>query len=292
VIRLLVVAVASLAVPPAAAQERVSPASVVARLKENEARYDNLEVRYVRRWYDPREKPGDPDSIRTETRVRSVRQNGMFRVSKDWSPDRFLQTIDEFRSACDGRVTRVRWGAQRWQHPRGETNERAMFLPHNLTLSEDMWAPLSTWLTGGPGLRYYAPGMWVADECEIRTRAARRTRLRGIECVRVEYDYHLPYLGGKPEHLHTVTLWLSPAHNYLPVREETVIAYKPYGMISEADCDDFREVRRGVWVPWRTTIHQYDWVDGVRTKSATNTVEVVSVAVNPSYPVAFFRDVR
>ncbi len=57
--RLILAAVAVLAASPAVAQEKLTAAQVIARVKENEARYDDLEVRYVRRLRDPDGRPGD-----------------------------------------------------------------------------------------------------------------------------------------------------------------------------------------------------------------------------------------
>jgi hypothetical protein len=60
--------------------------------------------------------------------------------------------------------------------------------------------------------------------------------------------------------------------------------------MAETVCDDLREVRRGVWVPYRTTTTRYDRFAAGRVKTQVETIVVQSVRSDLAYPIEFFRD--
>lgn len=288
--RLLLASVAALAASPVVAQEKLTAAQVIARVKEHEAHYDDLEVRFVRRIHSPDGQPGDPKNVSSETPVRSVRQKGMARVESDSYSNGKKVASYRFRMAFDGTLTRLNWDGDRRDLPRGARHDSDLFQPHNLTVGLWMWAPLSTWLTGGPELRAHPGAQQGWDTVDVRARVAGREAVRGIDCVKLVCECYYPDRAGELQLGDTITFWLSPAHNYLPLREECVKADTPTKLLAEVVCDDLREVRRGVWLPYRTTTTRYDRFATGRVKSQVETVVVQSVTADPAHPVAFFRD--
>ncbi len=288
--RPMLIVIAALAPTSAPAQEKLTPTQLIARVKENEARYDDLEVRYVRRLHSPDGSPGDPKSVSSETPVRSVRQKQMARVEADTFDGGKKAPAFRFRMAFDGTDTHLNWDGDRKDLPRGARYDSDLFQPHNLTMGLGMWAPLSTWLSGGPELRAHPGAQQGWDTADVRPRVAGREAVRGIDCVKLVCGCYFPDGAGEWALGETITFWLSPTHNYLPLREECVKADTPTAVMAETVCDDLREVRRGVWVPYRTTTTRYDRFAAGRVKTQVETIVVQSVRSDLAYPIEFFRD--
>ena len=98
----LVLAVALLSGAPASAQEKLTAAQLIARVRENEARYDDLEVRYSARLHTPDGMPNDPKAVSSVTRARSVKQKAMTRYEGDVFTDDAATPDTRYRFAFDG----------------------------------------------------------------------------------------------------------------------------------------------------------------------------------------------
>ena len=276
---------------PAPAQEKLTAAQLIARVRENEARYADIEIRYTTRLHTPDGQPGDPKAVSSVTRARSVKQKAMARYEGDVFTDGAATPGTRYRFAFDGTVARLNRDGETETLPRGVRHDDGVFQPHNLTLGLDVFVPLSVWLEGGEELRTHRGAFYGWTEANIRPRPVGSERVRGIDCEKMVCGCYFPDGKGGWELGETITLWLSPAHNYLPVQEECVKADTPDALQSAVVCEDFREVRRGVWIPYRTTTTRYDRFAAGRVKTQVQTVEVEAVRTDPGHPVEFFRDV-
>jgi hypothetical protein len=276
---------------PASAQQRPTVAQLIARVRENEARYDNLEVRTVAKTRYVTAGAGDPKSEDTQVRTRSVRQKGMVRVEEEAHQGDRRVPAYRFRSAFDGMVARINRDGDLTTLPRGVRHDEGVFQPHNLAVGLDLFVPLSVWLGSGPDLRAHRGARIGWSEADIRPRLAGRERVRGIDCEKVVCSCFFADGKGGWQLGETITLWLSPAHNHLVVQEECVKADTPDAVHSTTACEDFREVRPGLWLPFKTTLTRYDRFSGPRIKDHTVTTEVERLLLDPNYPVEVFRDV-
>ena len=279
------------AASPAVAQEKLTVAQVIAKVRENEVRYDDLEVRYVATVHHVAD--GAKTDLKFSSagrRTRSVRQKGMLRVEEIAFQEGMKEPDSRYTGVFDGTAARVNRDGAIETPARGVRHDEAAFQPHNLAIGLSMFAPLSVWLGSGPELRQH-PGARIGwDKADIRPRLAGRERVRGIDCEKVACDCFFPDGKGGWERGETITLWLSPAHNYLVVQEECVKADTPAALHSATACEDFREVRPGQWVPFKTTMTRYDRFAGNRIKDNVTTTTVESVRLDPAYPIDSFRD--
>lgn len=273
----------------ASAQQRPTVAQLIARVRESEARYDNLEVRTAARTRYAVAGAGDPKSMDYQVRVRSVRQKGMTRVEEEARYEGDRTPIWRSQSVFDGVLARLNRDGEVTTFPRGARPDEVVFQPHSLALGLNV--PLSVWLGSGPALQGHPGAQTGWSEADIRPRMVGREKVCGIDCEKVICECFFPNRKGEPELVNTITLWLSPDHNFIPVREECVHADTPHSLMSMTDCEDFREVRPGVWLPFRTTLTRFDRFAENRIKNEIVTTEVERLLLDPNYPVEFFRDV-
>jgi hypothetical protein len=190
----------------------------------------------------------------------------------------------------DGATARVNRGGVIETTARGVRHDEGACQPHNVSFGLDMFAPLFVWLSGGPQLCQHRCEQVVWDRADICPRRAGGERVRGIDWLKVVCDCFFPDGKGGWDRGETITLWLSPAHNHLVVQEECVKADTPTTPPSMTVCEGFREVRPGLWVPFKTTLVRYDRFAGNRIKDHTVTTEVESVRLDPNFPLDLFRD--
>jgi hypothetical protein len=275
----------------AAAVLTLSPPALVARaVAANEALYRDIDVTYRSeyRLAAPRHAAGLAvrSVLAEDSDIRVVSQGPLHRVVATRRTDAGDggRTTSVTASAFDGERTRTRTGSATGSAAGAPPPPPEAHFPH-------LWAsgpqfprlPLSAVLTGGRPAR---PGNTVA--LGLLAPAA----VEGESCVVVRCA---AVWDGRPTGVEFY--WLAVNKNYLPVRVERFdffcSATHPAEVVTAGQ---FREVRPGVWVPYRVTRTAYDeaelrWNQRAAVGHVTTTT-VTRAVLGPSHDRGFFQDLR
>jgi hypothetical protein len=268
---------------------------------KNEALYYALDVTYVSEyrhatapWVD---RPwGGGLVLHQGEEVRVVRQHGLHRVVSTERTRNGLGPPDVrvFGTAFDGETTRTRNRDSTDAKPGRSRLPREAYFPH-------MWAtgpyfetfPLSVFVGGGPAWDAFPgrhPGF--SDRELTTTVYDGASEVNGEPCVVARCR-----LADKVRPGTVYLYWLAVGKNYLPLRVKKFSGpYSEALPIEVVEADDLRQVRPGVWVPYRMTRTVYDStelrVNRRLVVSNTTTSSVRRLSPVADIPLAFFRDLR
>ena len=272
--------------------------TIIQSIQQNEALYENLEVRWHTRFRIGKQKRPSPDLIATSDEdARSVSQAGLFYLNADGESEdlgggtRSRQALLGF----DGTHTRVFRQKAIGHIVKGRAEEHRMFRPHTALFKYNfVYVPLSTYLQGDEAIRAHPQGGTLADYHFI-VKYLGEEECGGFTCQKVCVDY-IGYATGKPVFLTRIYLWLAPQRNYLPLKLEGYnIESSAKLPVEVAVVQELRELSPGIWFPFMATKTSNDeyrirednevvvaWQEGYAVQEA---------ALNPHYPLSLFREI-
>lgn len=286
----------------------LSPPALVARaVAANEALYRDIDVTYRSeyRLADPQlhngeiRTPGGERVFRPvlarDDRVRMVGQAGMYRVTAArWMDAGDGPPTTMFRgTAFDGTTTRVRDGARTEATAGPGPVPQEAFFPH-LWASAPLFArfPLSAFLAGGAAWDSH-PGRDSAYRGKTVVRS-----VMGAGAVEAEPCVVVRCAIADAGRLTGVSYyWLAAGKNFLPVQVESYLRYYSATLpVQVVTAGDFRELRPGVWLPFRlkkVVFEELELRENERmVVSNTATTTITRAVLGPNHDRAFFRDLR
>jgi hypothetical protein len=268
---------------------------LIAEVRKEEARYQNLEVVWRTVYRPPRPKPPRPQSPSGLTLdCRSVFQNGMMYLKfKGDSREAHGQFHDVDRVlGFDGATTRVYDRGGTAKIVEGPDDDLQTFRPHTVLFRyERECLHVDATLAG------VLEGADMAYGPQIQSEDLGDEEVAGLKCRKIAIKYSSPPdPSGKPLPGMRRLVWIAPQRNCLAVKHEIYdteqfIKYPALRAVAE----EFREIAPGVWFP---TLSQ--WAvprgpakeDGTYGVSETEQYRVASVSLNPKYDTSLFRDIE
>jgi thiol-disulfide isomerase/thioredoxin len=286
-------------------EEKAKLAEVVAKVKEHESRYADLEVKAGFDYKHVGSSMHRSGVISEQTNAgRSVVRRNLAHFTEHAA----YSTVDGRRSeqksveAFDGqwtravnRFTRDDREEQIWASLRKGGGEKAegrhdgvpIFRPHTFLLRDDwLYGPLADLLVS----------QWhdKTNEYRLRFRYCGEEAYDGHPCIKLRGD--VTTQEGEPPHSF-MAVWLAIDRNYIPIKLEHYggnFGLQPMpGAIYR--CDDFREIAPGIWYPYRATLFSFDnWQDMARgriTLTWHRDYKVESVTLSPKADAELFKNV-
>ena len=293
----------SLPEPVGGPEERAKLDEVVARVREQERRYEDLEVE-ARVAYRHVGTDRFMEGIITEqsNELRSVLRGELayftgkgssITAGGDRSEGAGLQAFDGrwtrgfFRNSQGGRENHfasLRKGGG--GKSEGRHDGIPVLRPHTFLVRDDyIYGPLSELLV--------SPWHDKVNKYRLRFRYCGEEVLDGHPCVKIRGDVLIGE-GDRPHN--SMAFWLATDRNYLPIKMEQHggnfgFQSTPTGIYRS---DDLREIARGVWYPFRSTLLAFNMWDIAKrrlTLSWRREYEVKSATLSPRRDEALFREV-
>lgn len=273
----------------------LQPVLIAAKVAENESLYRDIDVTYQSEYRLARLAQGQliQDELRT---VHVVRQKAMHRIAiTTRAATAKLATTRVDVAAYDGEATLIRKGnlTEKFMGARPMWSEA--YFPHLWAIAP-LWDnfPLSAAIAGGKVWEKATAGDSTYKGCTLAARVANETAtVAGEPCVVVRTELTRPPRGRVSS---VRVYWLATRKNYLPIKtEKFAVGYSGTLPIEVVECGDFRELRKGVWLPHRVTRTVFDELelrDGKQVVSNVTTTTVSDPKLGPTYDRAFFREVQ
>jgi thiol-disulfide isomerase/thioredoxin len=285
------------------AEEKAKLEEVVAKVREQEQRYSDLEVK-ARVGYKHLGSDLLMEGIITEQSQveRSVvhgaleyftRRGGYATIGGVRRERNEVQAFDGRWTRSSSRILRDDQPEQRWASLRkggkveGRHDGIPVLRPHTF-LVRDLWlyGPLSDLLV--------SPWYDKVNKYRLRFRYCGTEDLDSHPCIKLRGD--VTTRAGQPPSSF-MALWLATDRNYIPIKLEHYggnfgLQPMPTGI---SRSDDFREVAPGLWYPFRSTLLAFNnWVDMAQRRLTLNwrrVYEVESATPAPAADAALFHDV-
>ena len=271
---------------------------VILNVEANERLYANLEVitRADYRFHGDTKgwPPGISLWLAKTDRYRTISQAGLLYTHQTQSGMSTKGKSDPETdiSGYDGLLTRrISQDVANIYHERHELC--AVFRPHTYLLTKaHVCLPLSIWLRGGAGLRAH-PSAGYYQDTDHRVVFQAEEAIDGLRCFKLRGETWMKR-DGKRYLLGLRSVWLAPERNYLPIKTEFYTDDKEAVACEVGTVEDLREVKPGIWFPFRRTITVYDDLESTATNKVLSNVETSTVEkldLEPNYPLAQFRDI-
>jgi hypothetical protein len=268
---------------------------VIEAVKENEARYHNLETTTtITAEFDAKERVY---TKQVET-AHVVRQDDLiyYRGSTEFlrgdDPPRRFERL----SAYDGERTRsVEVGNSANIHlARYEASQ--VYPPHTWAMNP-LWVnfPLSVYLQGTQAVaahpkvrRIPRPAGAVYEMTKVECEYLDEESLGDLRCHKIRCQRWSRLTSSPMTHI----LWLAPERNYLCVKVESMYAES---LRDRSLVEEFREITPGLWLPARIRFTNYAPRALRGNRPLADITEVLTLdqaALNPAKPTSFFRDVN
>ncbi len=268
-------------------------AALLARIRENEALYDHLEVRYTLEM-EGLPLPGETAS---RNRIRFLREE----TWAVWQSPYYYGRVKYDRQMWDGtrRISEGQYGYDgefcRRNFLGGAANIIDEKVPEGELRPPHRWAVSS--LYDCPTLADYLEGGPCAFSKPIRGRRLETSilgheEIGGVDCIKLLSRYFRA--DGSEGNSRTVT-WVAPARNYLAVRHELYMTYADRFPVSESQVSQWREIAPGVWLPFRCEGKSYDissLMEGKRVLRTHATLTLQFARLDPDYGIELFRNVK
>ncbi len=255
------------------------PLSVANNVVANEALYSDLDVTYRCKYkLHHIEAQGAKQFypiLSQEMERRSVTQGGWYRFdSKSKTEKKGGEYIHQgLNSTYDGQITKVLQDKIGNVH-QGRTEEDNLFRPHTFLFTRSFSGTLSRWLRD--------PGNKIAVESHTE-------RIGESECTKLRCE---DWQGGRYRSL--TYLWLANNRNYLPIQSISYLpAYSKTIPVEMGTVSDFRELKHGIWLPFKGEIVIYNEIkarDGIKEISNTEEWAIKSAVLDPKHDVKFFQE--
>jgi len=269
-------------------------AALLARMREEESLYENLEVRYrvdMEGYLLPGETPsGRTIHFRSDT-VWAVWQSGLYfgRVTYHWDMSDGTRKEVEGEYGYDGELCRRNFMGGIGDILDVKEPESEFFPPHRWAVAEFYKAPTlaaafeqdpTLWGTLKPGERQ-------------ETTIVGREEIDGVRCIKLRCRWFHPDGSEENSRYHT---WIAPERNYLAARHEQYLTHTSLEIpLAEYQVGDWREVAPGVWLPFRARMKGYSprhMREGKRVLTSDTTYTLESAGLDPHYGIELFRDVK
>jgi hypothetical protein len=266
---------------------------VVAKIRANETRYQNIEVKHRTKYvWHGFAMASSPDALKGYDKTgRTVWQNDQMFVTfeqkvtlADGKADAYTMLL-----GCDGKETRVRYDKIAEIHDSIYLHDE-LFAPHMLLFANNA--------VNCPSLPKYIAKTEIHGN-EMTWELEADDMHNGLPC-RVMRATASARDGDEKDPRWVVRLWIAPERNYLPVK---VLGYRRWNKpMDEHDppmscntVEDWRELAPGLWLPTRVVQIVYDYTILGTTKdlgiAAVYEFNVDEAALDPKYPLELFQDI-
>jgi thiol-disulfide isomerase/thioredoxin len=286
-------------------QEEAKLAEVIAKVRENEAKYADLEVK-ARMDYRHLGSDVFMEGIHTgQSRSQHsvlrgalayfTSRGGYATVGGDHYDEAEVQAFDGAWTRGFDRSKQNGQEEQRWASLRrggmgkaeGRDDGIPVFRPHTFLVRDD-------WIYGPLGDLLVSPWHDKRNKYRLRFRYCGEEEFDGHPCVKLRGE--VTVREGHPPHGY-MAFWLAADQNYIPIKLEHYggnfgLSPVPGGIYR---CDDFREIAPGIWYPFRSTLLSFNnWVPTSQRRISLQwrrvyTVESATLA--PKVDDALFHDV-
>lgn len=284
------------------------PALIAEQVAANEALYRDLDVTYASEYRLAGNRAGGevraPDgqllgriTLAEDATTRAVLQKEMYRVTVATKTTAGKEvTTRSSAHSYDGKATLIRDGDVTQEFDGARPMPREEYFPH-------LWAtapsfdtyPLSAAIAGGKKWEPFRDGHPLFKGTSLSSKVLNLSAsFAGEPCVVVRCELVRPPRAGATS---VRVYWLAVNKNYLPIKtEKYAFDYSEKLPIETVECGDFRELRRGVWLPYRVTKTVFDGLelrDGKKQVVSNITkISVTAAKSSPGFDRAFFRDVQ
>jgi hypothetical protein len=271
---------------------------ILENISANEKLYDNIEVKFEIEYKVitlPYAYP--PNLIETSSTPTWVVRQGdrlFYEISRRYRTRENREDLDKITSCYDGaRSCAVREGVEANLSDRCIKDDRAYYTNPFLIFvaSHYVTMPLSNYLRGG---RYLEEDRRLKDK-EVAVTYDGDDTVAGLACHRLRV---VQWRRGeeKPKDQFGI-IWIAPDRNYLPIKSEWYYlgAGRSFPAVTGA-AEDLREIKPGIWHPYRYTFKSYDIDHFMHNKKYvlkhTRIYSYEKVQLDPDYPADFFRSVK
>lgn len=273
--------------------------SLISNVIANEQLYADIDVAYENVYSlheDLASQSSPAHDILTSSKIayRSVTQSKLFYLSSSTenTNGNGEKALQHLQKAYDGEATRSLQGAAANLH-KGRAEPARLFRPHTILLSRAfVHFPLSLYFEGGDRVSLHQFGSFYKT-LRQKTFFDGDEVVNNLTCSKVRCETW-PASAKVPSAIRWV--WLAKDRNYLPVK---TIGYAPkYSLtipLEEGVSTDFRELKPGIWLPFKHVVSVYSPPIGKNAdRKLLSNVDVWlihSAHLDPSHDVAFFRSI-
>jgi hypothetical protein len=284
------------------------PALIADQVAANEGLYRDLDVTYTSEYRLAGNRAGGelraPDgqlvgriTLAEDVTTRAVLQKEMYRFTVATKTTAGKEVTTRFSAhAFDGKTTLIREGDVTQTFDGARSMPREGYFPHLWAIAPSFDAyPLSAAIAGGKKWEPFRDRHSLFKGASLSSKALNLSASFADEpCVVIRCELVRP---PRPGVSSVQVYWLATNKNYLPVKtEKYALNYSEKLPIETVECGDFRELRKGVWLPYRVTKTVFDELelrDGKKQVVSNITkISVTAAKSSPGFERAFFQDVQ
>lgn len=272
-------------------------AEVIANIAAHEKTLHDMDAKWRVKWKLTKEDFGFSGAITQRTSTRScVVQGELFRFE--------LKAEGETNANTEHKVHRL------YTYDGSKTKSKAddiinvqdsvvhyksyAFRPYCVLQEESgVEVPLSVWLKGGEELKTHPDASYFKSVYSVKSSLVGYETFQGIRCLKLKVTSSAnkkSWSNGED------LIWISPKHNYLPIRQEGFIPSASKTVpVTVGEVLKFKELKEGIWLPalWKHTVYSDLEIKKSGTKIELGTYEGIldSFDLHPKYDVEFFQKV-
>jgi hypothetical protein len=302
------------AAPVQGQAEKAALDDIIAKVRKNEARYDNLEVVLEQASDIGKRKPVEgqfetADGFRGEFRefathaisLRCISQDGKVYFHETDKPVDSKGKAFSFKRTrvFDGETTRVLTQHDEGDKPTsraqliaGRSDDEHFVRPHMLLLHFMQFrVPLSTYLSGHKAMMEHPTGNWQSELTMENSYHGVET-IKGLNCHKVWITTCIGDGDQRVGH-DRWELWLAEDRNYIPVRMRGyTFRWSKDVPMSDGVAEDLREIKPGIWFPFSVRVTAYNQyaLKSLETRELQwrERYTVQKVSLSPKYDRSFF----
>ncbi len=264
-------------------------------MRENEALYADLEIRYRRILKAKEPPPKDRGTTwrRAEDKVWVVSQSPWYfcRMEHDWEYHDGKREQKASEYGFDGEWSRMNYRGEYGNIVNGPVLDVAFHLPHRWGIVDMDNLPLVDYFEWSPTLKVERR---LQELCEgSKVQLLGEEDLDGLQAIKVRFEFVTR--GGRANNRFFL-IWIVPDRNYLPARSEQYLSTASDEMAEHTvRVLSWREALPGIWMPERCEAVLCDVEairKGQRVVTARKNYYLDSVQFSPNRPTEFFRNVE